>query len=326
MPLKISIIIATYNRAKDLEETINSISSQSLLPHELIIVDDSTDDKVKILIKKTNLPFKKQYLKSGLKDKSLPASRNIGIKNAKGDILLFIDDDVTLYPDYLKELDKVYQDKDIIAVQGYTNNLYKNQIILLILNYLRFLFFNADINPHCSKVKKGVFGNTYPIKKPKEIIEAQWFSGCNMSFKREFIKKYSLKFDEDLLRYAVSEDVDLSYRVYRLAKSKGLKIVLNPKMLLDHRVSKSGRLTRLEYVKVKYVYVSYFFFKDLNNGLLIYYWSVIGHLLHILLLSIVKRDTDEFIKNVIGFKYSLRFLKDVQKKNLKNANKVLFEY
>ncbi|MCK4808655.1 MAG: glycosyltransferase, partial [Candidatus Aenigmarchaeota archaeon] len=58
---KVSVIISTYNRQEDLRKTLDSLSSQTVLPYELIIVDESTDGSIKKLIKDKKLPFKKRY-------------------------------------------------------------------------------------------------------------------------------------------------------------------------------------------------------------------------------------------------------------------------
>lgn len=88
---KISIIIPTYNRAVMLLEAVNSVLKQDYGNWELFIVDNfSTDDTVKLL--------------SGLNDEricylrtprtgSVAASRNLGIKNATGSWIAFLDSD-----------------------------------------------------------------------------------------------------------------------------------------------------------------------------------------------------------------------------------------
>lgn len=323
MVARISIIISTYNRYDDLKKTLNCIYSQSLLPYELIIVDDSTDDKIKELMSSKKLLFKTKYIKPNTKLKSLTISRNLGIKKATGDILLFLDDDVTLNKTYLEELLNTYQDEKVVAVQGYIKNISINPYFLYFDRFIQTLFFNSDLKFKDCKVKKGVFGNTYPIKKPKQQIESQWLSGCNMSYRTEFLKKNNLEFDENLLRYAFKEDVDLSYRVYKICKNKKQKMVLNPKMLLDHRISKISRIPNSTYTKIKYAYTEYFFFKNTNTNLIIFYWSLLGHIIQRTILSIIRRDRS-IIGNISGVLYSFKHLSELKACNLDNINKELF--
>ena len=323
MVARISIIISTYNRYNDLKKTLDSIYLQSLKPYELIIVDESTDNKIKDLMTSIKVSFKIHYIRPKLKTTSSAISRNIGIKKATGDILLFLDDDVTLNKTYIKELSKTYQDEKVVAAQGYIKNISINPYFLYLDRFIQTLFFNSDLKFKDCKIKKGVFGNTYPIKKPKQQIESQWLSGCNMSYRTEFLKKYNLQFDESLLRYAFKEDVDLSYRVYKICKNKKLKIILNPKMLLDHRISKASRIPNSTYTKIKYTYTEYFFFKNTDANMFIFYWSLLGHIIQRLILSIIRRDRS-IIGNISGLIYSLKHLKEIKRQDLTQINKELF--
>ena len=323
MSKKISIIIATYNRCDDLAKTIDSIETQEIQPYELIIVDDSEKNAIASMFKKREFNFKKLYINRNGMFKSSAISRNIGLKKATGDIILFLDDDVTLDKDYIKQLHETYEDKQTMAVQGYIKNIKINRYYLYFDRVIQTLFLNSDLKFNGCKVKKGVFGNTYPIKKPKQQVESQWLSGCNMSYRTEFLKKNNLEFDENLLRYAFKEDVDLSYRVYKICKNKKQKMVLNPKMLLDHRISKISRIPNRTYTKIKYAYTEYFFFKNTNTNLIIFYWSILGHIIQRTILSIIRRDRS-IIGNISGLLYSFKHIYELKACNLNKINKELF--
>ncbi|MBW6462327.1 MAG: glycosyltransferase family 2 protein [DPANN group archaeon] len=325
MSLNISIIISTYNRVNDLDITIDSICAQSLLPYELIIVDDSTDEKIKELMDFKKIPFKKQYIWNKSNIKSSAISRNIGLAKMGGDIALFLDDDVTLDKNYIKLLQETYSDNNIMALQGYIKNISVSKFYLYCDRIIQTIFLNADMHFDSCNIKKGVFGNTYPIKRPKHMIVSQWLAGCNMSCRKEFLDKHSLRFDENLLRYAFKEDADLSYRAYKICKDKKLKIVLNPKMLLDHRISKISRIPDRTYTKIKYVYAEYFFFKNTNSNIFIFYWSLLGQIVQRLILSLIHRDGG-IIGNISGCLYSLKHINRIKEKDLSQINKELFNF
>ena len=106
--MRTSVIIPTYNRPDDLKKCIESILTQTVRPDELIIVDDGALQE---------LPLKKSCEDAGIgylyfkKDKpGLTASRNAGIKLASGDIVIFFDDDVVLFPDYIEQILSVYKE------------------------------------------------------------------------------------------------------------------------------------------------------------------------------------------------------------------------
>lgn len=325
MENKVSIIIPTFNRPSDLVETIDSIESQTVKPHELIVVDESTDNAVETTLKNKDTSFKKTFIHRAEKIKSSAISRNIGIKKATGDILLFLDDDVILDNKYIENLHKTYESNKIMAVQGYITNPRIGKRIMLIDRCIQLFFFNSDLSLNCCKIKRGVFGNTYPLSCPSKIRSSEWLSGCNMSFRKSAITKNNLYFNENLLRYAFKEDADLSFRAYKIFRRQGYKSVLNPKMLLEHRVSEEGRIVSAIYTKVKFCYASYFYFKNMNKNILIYYWSLFGHMVQVLLLSLIRRNPDLLIKNINGLKYCIKHLKDIKTGHLRNINRDLFK-
>ena len=101
--MKLSVIIPTYNEEKVVGECINSLDKQTHPDFETIMVDDgSTDGTLDILKalrgKIDNLKILKQ------KHKGPGAARNLGAKEARGDILVFVDADMTFDKNFLKNL------------------------------------------------------------------------------------------------------------------------------------------------------------------------------------------------------------------------------
>ena len=101
--MKLSVIIPTYNEEKVVGECIVSLDKQTYPDVETIMVDDgSTDGTLDILKalrgKIDNLKILKQ------KHKGPGAARNLGAKEARGDILVFVDADMTFDKNFLKNL------------------------------------------------------------------------------------------------------------------------------------------------------------------------------------------------------------------------------
>lgn len=140
----ISVIIPTYNRKKLLIRAIQSVIDQTVSPEELIIVDDKSEfDVEKYLDKKINCSFKLKIIINpsnfgGAK------SRNIGVKNASGKYVAFLDSDdywhekkIELIKKKLKikDIDLIYSDQWIVKENGklkesnkvlIDNNLWEN--------------------------------------------------------------------------------------------------------------------------------------------------------------------------------------------------------
>lgn len=117
---KISVIIPLYNEEKYIKECINSVINQTYKNIEIIVVDDkSTDNSLNELKSIKDKRIKIIELKE---NKGVSNARNIGIKEAKGDYICFLDSDDFWRRDKLKKQIKYIQDKAII----YSDYVYTN--------------------------------------------------------------------------------------------------------------------------------------------------------------------------------------------------------
>jgi glycosyltransferase involved in cell wall biosynthesis len=97
----VSAVIPTYNEENVIADCIQTLLSQSYQKLEIIIVDDGSKDKTRGIVKQ----FPVVKLIPG-KHKGPGFSRNLGAKHAKGEILIFVDADMTFDKDYIKYLVK----------------------------------------------------------------------------------------------------------------------------------------------------------------------------------------------------------------------------
>lgn len=194
--VKFSVIIPVCNAQHTLKYCLDSIFSSENKDFEVIIVDaKSTDQSAQIA--KT---YPCQLIT--LEENKGPAySRNVGSDNAKGQILVFIDDDIAIKKDTLGLIDKGFkEDKDIVAVTGILSRecphkdfftRYKNL-------YMHYIF------KQCPRYVDFLYGSLMAIKKD-----------------------YFLKFNENL---KMMEDTELGQRYKKLNK----KILLNPELEIAH--------------------------------------------------------------------------------------------
>ncbi|GAB6011018.1 glycosyltransferase family 2 protein [Viscerimonas tarda] len=106
--MRFSFITCTYNREKYLEQTLRAVCEQDFPPedYEIVVVDNnSTDNTAKVCtefqLKYSDRQFR--YFKEEQQGFSFALNR--GIKEAKGEYLIFADDDETVNPDHLTRLD-----------------------------------------------------------------------------------------------------------------------------------------------------------------------------------------------------------------------------
>jgi glycosyltransferase involved in cell wall biosynthesis len=101
---KVSIIMATYNRAHFIVETLLSIQKQTFLDWECLIIDDGGTDNTKDIIDsilKQDIRFQ-YYKRPDNYTKGLPGCRNYGLDLAKGEYIIFFDDDDIPHPQNLE--------------------------------------------------------------------------------------------------------------------------------------------------------------------------------------------------------------------------------
>ena len=96
---KISVVIPTLNRSALLAKTIDHIETQTLPQdqYEIIVVDNnSSDDTLPILEQKADSYANFRF--SSQRKPGAAATRNLGLEMARGEIVLFIDDDIEAEP------------------------------------------------------------------------------------------------------------------------------------------------------------------------------------------------------------------------------------
>ena len=98
--MKISLVMATYNGAKYLNEQLDSIKNQTLKLDEVIIVDDVSTDDTSYLVEKyiSNHQLNWMFIKN---EKNLGYKGNFkkGLAHASGDVIFLCDQDDIWHPD-----------------------------------------------------------------------------------------------------------------------------------------------------------------------------------------------------------------------------------
>lgn len=102
-----SFVIPAYNASQTIRKCLDSVFKQNFSDFEVIIVNDCSTDNTREIVDKYNV--KQIVLEKNL---GPAAARNIGIKQAQGEIIIFIDSDVALRDNnVLSELAKIFREK-----------------------------------------------------------------------------------------------------------------------------------------------------------------------------------------------------------------------
>ncbi len=221
----VSVVICTFGE-RDIFKSINAVLSSDYKNFELIVVNDGSKVKLK----------PKGFKVVNQKHKGLTASRNVGIKHSKGEIIAFVDDDAVVEKNWIKEMVSSFSSSEIGAVGGKTIEYFDKP--------------EENILWTCNK---------YGLIKvnPKEIRKEDFIvlHGCNMAFSKKALEEINF-FDESFNYYY--DEIDISVR---LAK-KGFKIKVNEKAVVHHYIKNNLRFgNKFEFGKFKY----YFSLKNFNS-------------------------------------------------------------
>ena len=203
--MKVSIITATYNSAKYIASSLNSIFNQDYKDIECIIIDGDSKDQTKSIIK----TYQRKNLNITLvseADNGIYDALNKGIKLATGDLIGFVhSDDNLASPHIISELVLAIKEKQAFGVYG--DIQYVSQL---------------DTSKLIRDWKSCVFS--------KSLLKKGWMPPHPTLFlKKEVYQKHG-NFNQN---YKISADYDFMLRVL---KDKTLRFVYLPKVIVKMRV------------------------------------------------------------------------------------------
>lgn len=100
MPPSVSVVIATYNGAHFIEQALDSVFVQTLLPDEIVVVDDCSTDETRRLVQsiKQRAPLLIKTINLEKNSGGPAKPLNTGLGSARGNILLLLDQDDLMRP------------------------------------------------------------------------------------------------------------------------------------------------------------------------------------------------------------------------------------
>ena len=167
----VSIIMPCHNGAKYIKEAINSVISQTYQNWELLVVDDnSVDDSSNIIESFVKMDSRIQLYKN-LNCTGLPASpRNLGIQNAHGRYIAFLDCDDKWFPTKLEQQVVLFDDKKCAIVFSYYKKMDENGVVSKsIVKSPSIVSYNKLLNGDCIGNLTGV----YDTEKVGKILQKE---------------------------------------------------------------------------------------------------------------------------------------------------------
>ena len=229
--MKISLIVCTYNRSLDLAGALGSLAASTLrdsVKWEVVVVDNNSQDETREVVEDFSRKYPGRFRYVFEPRQGLSYARNAGIQNARGEILAFTDDDVTVEPTWLQNLTVTLEKDPWVGAAGRTvsTNTFTPP------DWLALDGPQSMMHVLCAQFDLG--------KEPCELILPPY--GANMAYRKEVFEKYG-GFRTDLGRSAgntlSNEDTEFGRRL--LAAGERLRyepsaVVYHPAP--EHRIQK----------------------------------------------------------------------------------------
>jgi len=207
-----SLIITTYNWPEALELILKSVFRQSVLPNEIVIADDGSTKETESLISKIAEKSPIPIIHSWQEDKGfrLSRSRNLAIVKASYEYIIFIDGDLILHRDFIK--DHLENSKEGIYIQGsraflkreYSKKILKNKDLSSPPS-----FFSSCLENRLNAIRLPFLTKILFSRKNKNLSRVR---SCNFSmFKKDILRVNG--FNEDFTSWG-QEDSEFVQRLY----------------------------------------------------------------------------------------------------------------
>ncbi len=217
---RVSVVICTRNRTDEIRKCLTSLMRQSQPPHEIIVVDNAPQSNATHDIL-GQFPRVRYVMEPR---PGLDWARNAGVRNSRGDIIAFTDDDVTVHEDWIARISESFQDPKVTAVTG-----------LVLPEQLRT--FSQVYFERYWPLGKGFITRRFSpafLAGIRHGVAPVWEigAGANMAFRQQVFIKFG-EFDErlDVGAAGCSGDSEFWYRIL----AGGGYCLYNPAAVVFHR-------------------------------------------------------------------------------------------
>jgi glycosyltransferase involved in cell wall biosynthesis len=214
----ISVIICSYNREKVIGKTLQHLFEQTDKDFELLLVNNNSTDNTENICQDFMHAHPQLTVRYFVeKNQGLSYARNRGIKEARGDYLIFLDDDAFAFPDYIRNF-KNFLEKypDFQAGGGKILPFWESERPQWMSRYLLSIVSTIDLGDNVKRFG----GRSYPI-------------GANMMIRKDLFERFGL-FNVNLGRKGKNlegaEEKDLFLRI----KKAGIPVYYTPDAVVEH--------------------------------------------------------------------------------------------
>jgi glycosyltransferase involved in cell wall biosynthesis len=244
----ISLIIPTRNRADLLNGTLKSILNQdiSFSEFEIIVSDNGSNDNTAEIINK----YKDQLVnlrKIYVSEPGLHNARHAGVKVAKGNILVFADDDIEALPTWLSSINETFKDSEVVMVGGNNYPLFLQPAPVWLKQMWKKKTFGGhrfipelsicEFNPNTKRISPSVI----------------W--GCNFSIRKNILLEAGGFHPDGMPKNLIKFRGDGETHISKYVSDKNLICMFNKGASIFHKVT-AERMT-----------IEYFYERSFNQGI-----------------------------------------------------------
>lgn len=124
----VTVVIPTYNSSKTIKRTIDSVINQTYTDWEILVVDDCSSDRTQRIVRDYTKKNDKIRLIVNEKNQGVGVTRHVGIENANGEWITFLDSDDELMKDFLQTCIMLQQQHDSDMVYTSINIVFPGNI------------------------------------------------------------------------------------------------------------------------------------------------------------------------------------------------------
>lgn len=230
----VSFIVPAYNVEKYIPKTLRSLLKQINKNFEIIVVNDGSTDKtlevVNDILQKSKF---KNFKIINKKNGGVSSARNVGLKEAKGDYVIFLDGDDYVHEKLVEKIEKIY-DK------------FKPEIITWKYSLVNERGIKLKDGFNFTGLNKNMLYNGKDVLSKIIIEKTFWIWTGSGAYNREFIKQYNLRYFEGCTN---AEDTEFIFKALSLA-NKVVFIDENLSYYVQRRssITKSLNLRRFDNV------------------------------------------------------------------------------
>jgi glycosyltransferase involved in cell wall biosynthesis len=216
--MKITVIVPTYRRPKDLARCLEALKKQTRPADELVVVVRNTDEETWAFLKL----FNPEFLPLRTETVTAPgaiAAMNMGLDAASGDIVSFTDDDAAPHADWLERIEAHFLSDERLGGLGGRDWVYFGTEL-----------YKAEPKEEVGRVQwfGRVIGNHHlGIGKAREV---DILKGVNMSFRRAAIAN---RYFDRRMR-GTSAQIHFEIEFCLALKKAGWKLIYDPMLAVDH--------------------------------------------------------------------------------------------